>query len=298
MPHRLPPLTALRAFEVAARTQSYTAAATELGVTHGAVSRQISLLESWLGQTLFTRVGRGMTATPHGRAFAREISRAFDQIADAAQRYGTLASDDVIQVNAPATFAMRWLIPHLRTFRAVHPKIEVRVSTSTTLTEGAQRSFDVAIRRGPQAWEQFDAVKIVDEENTLLASPALLKRQPLHRLASLARHTILTTETRPRDWENWLAAAGYHGPAPARQHRHDHFFVTLQAAIDGLGLIVGPLPVLEQDVTLSRLVLPFPKIRVPCRSYFALTPCDVDKTAALGHFLDWIVREGHLPKAQ
>ncbi len=290
MPHRLPPLTALRAFEVAARTSSYSEAAAELGVTHGAVSRQIALLESWLGQTLFTRAGRGMSATPHGRAYAREVSRAFDQIADATQRYGTGAGSDILRVNAPVTFAMRWLIPNLRGFRAEHPKIEVRVSTSTTLTEGAQRSFDVAIRRGPQAWEQFDAIKIVDEENTLLASPALLKRQPLRKLADLAKHTILSTETRPRDWEDWLHAAKYDGPRLARHHRHDHFFVTLQAAIDGLGLIVGPLPVLDQDVEAGRLVLPFPKIRGPRRSYYALTPHDADKTAALRYFLAWLGR--------
>lgn len=160
------------------------------------------------------------------------------------------------------------------------------------MTEGAQRSFDVAIRRGPEAWEQFDAIHILDDENTLMASPALLKRQPLRRIVDIAKHTILSTETRPRDWEDWLAAAAYGGPAPARQHRHDHFFVTLQAAIDGIGIIIGLLPVVEHDVIAGRFIIPFPKIRVPRRSYYALTPCDDDKTSALRHFLEWLGHAG------
>jgi LysR family transcriptional regulator, glycine cleavage system transcriptional activator len=291
MPHHLPPLSALRAFEVAARTGSYSAAAIELGVTHGAVSKQIATLEGWLGQRLFVRAGQRMVATPHGRSFAREVSEAFDRIADAARRHGRAEANEVLHVNAPATFAMRWLIPRLPDFQRLHPRVEVRVSTSTTLHEEA-RGFDLAIRRGPLPWVQFRATKFLDEWNTLVASPALLRRQPLRKLADLAGHTILSTETRPGDWEEWLAVAGYAGPPPARRHRYDHFFVTLLAAIDGFGITIGPMPTLVHDVAGRRLAMPFPQVRVPRQSYFVLTPMDADKTLAMHRFVEWLIRLG------
>jgi DNA-binding transcriptional LysR family regulator len=292
MPHRLPPLTALRAFEVAARTGSFTAAAKELNVTHGAVSKQIQALEQWLGQTLFVRSGQRMAPTRHGRAFAREISESFDRIADAARRYGSVAATQVLRVNAPASFAMRWLIPRLPQFYASSPHTEVRISTSSALDETLRGSFDLAIRRGPQPWEQYTAKRFLDEVNTLVASPALLKRRPLRTLKDLAKHTILTTESRPGDWEDWLMAAGYLGPPPARQERYDHYFVVLLATLDGLGLSIGPMPVLAQDVRLGRLCTPFPEITVRRPSYFVLTPFDADKSPAMQAFIDWLIRVG------
>lgn len=292
MPHRLPPLTALRAFEVAARTGSFTAAAAELGVTHGAVSKQIQSLQVWLGQTLFVRSGQRMAPTPHGRAFAAEISEAFDRITDAARRYGTISATHVLHVNAPATFAMRWLIPLLPEFYAKRQNVEVRVSTSTTLTEGLRGPFDLAIRRGPQPWEQYEATLFLDEADTVVASPILLDRQPLRDLEELADHAVLSTETRPRDWEDWLAAAGYVGPPPARRHRFDHFFVTLQAALDGFGLAIGPMPVLRHEIALGRLCMPFREIQVPRKSYFVLRPLDADQSPTMRAFIEWLVTTG------
>ena len=109
MPHQLPPLHALRVFEVAARAASFTEAAKELHLTHGAVSRQIALLEASLGQSLFRKEGQRMVATPHAKAFAREISQAFDHIGDAARRYGKRATEKVIRVNAiKRVFCTAW----------------------------------------------------------------------------------------------------------------------------------------------------------------------------------------------
>ena len=293
MPRRLPPLSALRAFEVAARAGSFTAAAAELGVTHGAVSKQIQVLENWLGRQLFRRAGQRMEPTPHGRAFAREISRALDQIADATRRYGSSASSSVIQISAPATFAMRWLIPRLPKFYARRPRAEVCVSTSMTTDQGITGHFDLVIRRGPEPWNQYDSVEFLRERNTLVASPSLLKRRPLRKLSDIPQHTILSTDSRPGDWENWLQAANYDGEFPPRRQAFDHFFVTLQAALDGLGLAIGPVPVLADDIEQGHLVAPFASIEVARKSYFALTPCDADKAPLLVSFLNWLRVEGN-----
>src|ERR1700751_2327403 len=127
------PLNALRIFEVAARTGSYAEAGAELGLTHSAVSRQIAALEAWLGQRLFVRTGRRMTATLAARVFASEVSLSFDRMTAAAEACGRRSAHQILRISAPTTFALRWLIPRLEKFHAARPQVEVAVTTTTTL---------------------------------------------------------------------------------------------------------------------------------------------------------------------
>lgn len=291
---RLPPLNALRVFEVAARTGSYADAAAQLGLTHGAVSRQIAALETWLGQRLFVRVGRRMTATPAARAFAAEVSQSFDRVSMAAEACGHPSVRHILRVDAPTTFAMRWLIPRLDRFHAERPDVEVVIKTATTLHDELRGGFDIAIRRGTadqSVWPQYRATYFLDEADTLIVSPALLERAPLHQLADIANHALLGSETRPGDWADWLEHAGLPQQVGHRRRVFDHFFVTLQAVADGLGIGVGPLPVLQADLESGRLVAPFPTIVVPRAGYVALVPFDANKTTSLKHFIDWMVAE-------
>jgi LysR family glycine cleavage system transcriptional activator len=289
------PLNALRVFEVAARTGSYAEAGVELGLTHGAVSRQIALLEAWLGQRLFVRTGRRMTATPAARAFAAEVSLSFDRMTAAAEACGRPSTRHILRVSAPTTFALRWLIPRLEHFHAARPQVEVAVTTTTTLHDELRGGFDIAIRRGsadPGAWPQYQAVSFLPEADTLIVSPALFERVPLHRPADIARHVLLASETRPGDWANWLERAGLPHRPEQRRRVFDHFFVTLQAVVDGLGIGIGPLPVLQTDVAAGRLITPFSTILVPRTGYVALIPFDANKTSVLTSFIDWLVAEG------
>lgn len=295
---RLPPLNALRVFEVAARTGSYAEAGAELGLTHGAVSRQIAALESWLGQRLFVRTGRRMAATPAARAFAAEVSLSFDRIITAAEACGRLEARRILRVSAPTTFAMRWLIPRLDRFHAERPEVEVAVTTTTTLHDELRSGFDIAIRRGSteqDAWPQYRAVPFLDEADTLIMSPALFERRPVHRLEDIAGHVLLSTETRQGDWTDWLDRAGLRRVADQRRRVFDHFFVTLQAVTDGFGLGIGPLPVLQAELAAGRLLAPFPTISVPRKGYVALIPFDADKTSSLTAFIDWLVADGYNP---
>lgn len=291
MPHQLPPLHALRVFEVAARAGSFTEAARELHLTHGAVSRQIQVLEAALGQPLFRKEGQRMVATVHARAFAREISQAFDHIGDAARRYGKRATQKVIRVNAPATMAMRWLIPRLDGFRQRMPGVDVRVSTAFSNEAAFRGSFDVAIRRVGAGAGQFEVLPLFAEWGTVVASPALWQRAPLARPADLARAIVLSTETRPGDWEAWLQRAGCPDLRPAQELRFDHYFVTLQAVTDGMGYGIGPFPTLSSEHEHGRLVMPFPHLQVPGETYHALVPLDADKPRHLRAFLEWLSAE-------
>jgi DNA-binding transcriptional LysR family regulator len=292
---RLPPLNALRVFEVAARTNSYVEAAAELGLTHGAVSRQIAILEGWLGQRLFIRSGRRMVATPIARVFAAEVSLSFDRLTTAAQACGKPNVRRILRVNAPTTFASRWLIPRLARFNDSHPQVEVSVTTVSTVLEELRGGFDVAIRRGSpttNAWQQHRAAHVLDDVDTLIMSPALFARQPIHAPADIAGHVLLSSETRPGDWIDWLEKAGLPDLARQRRQIFDHFNITLQAIVDGVGIGVGPLPLLATDIAAGRLVTPLPDIQVTRTGYVALVPFDADKTAPLKDFVDWMVAEG------
>lgn len=289
----LPPLNGLRIFETAARANSLSAAADELGITHGAVSRQVKVLEDWLGQPLFERQGQRSVATDHARAFAAEISAAFDLIGDAAVRFGRTPSTRVVKVNTQTTIAMRWLIPRLWDFHARHPDIEISVATSNTTETKSLLGFDVLIRREPldrPEWRYFDRRSLFEEQLTLIASPALMIQQPFSDLKDLATQVFVSSHTRVGEWERWLEKAGMEELRPRRFQRFDHYHVGLQAIVDGFGVGIGGLPTLAHDLNERRLVTPFP-ITVKGNRYAAWIPPDVDKSQALNQFLNWLEQE-------
>jgi DNA-binding transcriptional LysR family regulator len=288
----LPPLNALRVFEVAARTSSYVEAAAELGLTHGAVSRQISILEGWLGQRLFARSGRRMVATPVARAFAAEVGYAFDRVVSAAEACGRPSARQILRVSAPTSFAMRWLIPRLERFHEERPDIEVAVTTVSTVHEELRGGYDVAIRKGTtaqDAWPRHHAVSILEDIDTLIISPALLAERPINKPEDLEGHSFLATETRPGDWVDWLEAAGLPHLMAHPRRLYDHFFVTRQAVEDGLGIGIGPLPLLDIDIASGRLAAPLPHIQVRRTGYVALTAREAEATGPTAAFLAWLM---------
>jgi LysR family transcriptional regulator, glycine cleavage system transcriptional activator len=292
---RLPPLNALRVFEVAARTGSYAAAAAELGLTHGAVSRHVATLEAWLGQPLFRRDGRRMVATPTAAMFADAVGHAFDRVTIAAEACGRPTTRRILRVSAPTSFAMRWLIPRLDRFHAGHPQVEVVVSTVSTLLEDLRGGFDIAIRRGiagNTAWPGHRAVPVLDDIDTLIVSPALLERRPIRTQADIEGHVLLASETRAGDWTDWFGAAGLPHLVSHPRQTFDHFFVTRQAVEDGLGIGIGPLPMLAIDVAAGRLATPLAHIQVRRTGYVAVVPNHADRVPILGGFVDWLAREG------
>lgn len=291
---RLPPLNALRVFEVAARTNSYAEAGAELGLTHGAVSRQIAALEDWLGQRLFTKDGRRMVATPMAKIFAAEVGLSFDRLTVAAEACGRPGARRILRVSAPASFAMRWLIPRLGRYHADHPQVEVAVTTVSTVIEELRGGVDVAIRRGMaqgHAWPQHRVVPVLDDVDTLIMSPALFAHRPILQPADIAEHTLLASETRAGDWTDWIEAAGVPHLAGLPRQIFDHFFVTRQAVEDGLGIGIGPLPMLNIDIASGRLMTPLPAIRVSRTGYVAVIPQRADAGTPVTGFIDWLVGE-------
>lgn len=290
----LPPLNSLRVFEVAARTGSYADAGIELGITHGAVSRQIASLEGWLGQKLFTREGRRMVATPMAKIFAAEAGLCFDRLATAAEACGRTKARRILRVSAPTSLAMRWLIPRLDRYHADHPHVEVVVTTVSCSIEDLRGGVDISIRRGlarQELFPQHRVVPLMDETDTLIMSPTLFASRPILRPADIQGYTLLCAESRPGDWTNWLEAAGLERSIGTPRQTFDHFFVVRQAVEDGLGIGIGPFPMLEIDIAKGTLMAPFPEINVPRTGYVAIMPRHADAGSLLASFVDWLVVE-------
>ena len=269
----LPPLNALRAFEAAGRLGSFKEAAAELHVTHGAVSQQVRLIEEWLGASLFERHNRRVLLTPAAKAYLAEIGPLFEQLAQATARYGfpeTLSR--TLFVNAPATFTLRWLVPRLAQFRAEHPDVDVKVETSNDPVESQEETYDVIIRGGPDTFYGYSMRPFLSEERLPVCSPALLQRLPLRTPDDLRQHTLLHTSSLPRLWPDWLAKAEIPALRPAATLTFDHFYLTLQAAIDGIGIAMGPTALVSGDLAAGRLVAPFAGPRLPSRSYCTYVP--------------------------
>jgi len=292
----LPPLNAVRAFEAAARLGSFKEAAAEPSVTHGAVSQQIRLLEEWLGPpALFRRSVRRVVLTPAGAALLAEFGPALDRISGAVQQHRAKQGDAPVaelRVNALATFSMRWLLPRLTRFRDEHPDIEVRLSTSNDTIDALSESFDVVIRGGPDSFHGFSSRFLLPERRLPVCSPGLLKLQPLDEVTDLSRHTLLHVTSMPRLWRDWLTEAGQSGLRPVGSVTLDHFYLTIQAALDGLGVAMGPTALIADDVAAGRLLTPFPDITLPARSYFAYVPEERSTDPHVAVFCDWLEQQG------
>ena len=289
----LPPLNALRAFEAAGRLGSFKDAAAELHVTHGAVSQHVRLLEEWLGAPLFERHNRRVALTAAAKAYLEEIGPLFEQLSQATARYGVAGPvARTLSVNAPATFTLRWLVPRLEKFRAEHPDVDVKVETSNEPVESLKEPCDVVIRGGPDTFYGYAMQPFLAEERLPVCSPALLQRLPLRMPDDLRQHTLLHTSSLPRLWPDWLAKAEIAALRPAATLTFDHFYLTLQAAIDGIGIAMGPTALVSGDLAAGRLVAPFAGPRLPSRSYCTYVPDEKSGDELVVLFRAWLEREG------
>jgi LysR family transcriptional regulator, glycine cleavage system transcriptional activator len=231
---RLPPLNAIKAFEAAARLGSFTRAAEELNVTHGAVSRQVRLLEDWLGARLFLRTSRNAVPTQIGTDLLAEVGPVLDRLAAVSQRLREpMPAAPLLRVSALPTFAMRWLIPRLPEFQRDHPGLELRIVTASTPAEQFRMDVDAVIS-GPGRHSGWVGKCFLGEARLPVLSPGLMSSCPLRTPADLERHTFLHAATLRSAWPRWLAAADVPNLKPAHEQVFEHFYFAIQAALEGL----------------------------------------------------------------
>ncbi|MFC3058478.1 LysR substrate-binding domain-containing protein [Paenirhodobacter populi] len=272
------PVAALRAFEAAARHGQISRAADELGVTHGAVSRHVSHLEDFVGVPLFEGARNRPQLTAEGRVFGAALTGAFDQIEDALRVIGR-GDSDILDVACLSTFAMRWLIPRLHDFTARHPRYDVRLATDD---RQAQVQVDVRILvLPPQAHLPATCTRLFTEKLALVVAPSLASVRKEDVLA-LPR---LETRTRPDVWREWVSLTG-RGIGDATTTRiFDHYHMTIEAALNSLGIAIAPWHLVAGDVASGRLVAPFGL--VDSNYVYVVEVARPGRTKA-GHFVKWL----------
>jgi LysR family transcriptional regulator, glycine cleavage system transcriptional activator len=297
MTRRLPPLNALPSFEAAARHLSFSKAADELHVTHGAVSRAIRNLEKHLGIQLFTRSVRAVRLTPMGASFAADVRQILDQLA-AATLATTGQQSSVLNVSTLDTFASKWLVPRLFKFRRENPGIDVRLSTSERLADFVSDGIDIAIRYGRGQYPGVTSDLLMKEDVFPVCSPKLLEGpDPLRTTADLKHHTLIHDNFHI-DWAMWLRMAGI-GDIDA--HKGPSFYSSehvLQAAVQGEGVALGRSALVADDLSTGRLVRPF-ALSLPAElAYYIVYPPAALKRSKVRVFRDWVLVEASvLPQA-
>ncbi|QRM57042.1 LysR family transcriptional regulator [Sinorhizobium sp. BG8] len=287
---RLPPLKSLLFLETVVRTGSVTAAADELSITHSAVSKQLSQLEAWMGVPLFIEKRKGMIPTADIDRLAAVLGNAFDEIHDALEQLRPSRIErSKLQVIAPATFAMRWLIPKLQEFHTPERPVDTMVRPTHTPDNWLDMPFDVAIRRGGIIPSQFSPRHLFTETLSLVLPARIAGHGKVITKESLKEIGLLEAVTRPGELKTWLKTAGLAGSMAGQALKLPHFYIALDAMFAGRGALVVPTFLIEGHLLRGEVVEPFPELRVEGPSYQVFAnPASREREAAAG-FVDWIV---------
>lgn len=310
MPARLPPLTALRAFEAAARHLSFKRAAEELAVTPTAISHQIRGLEEVLGVALFRRLPRALELTAAGEAMRPKIAEGLDCFVAAVERVREVGRHAAgrVDVVAPPSFASRWLVPRLHRFYAAWPGVELHLASALGAIDGASeregggqemrgRRQQLWIRFGAGRYPGFRSELLLRPVYTPVCSPRLLQAKlPLRQPADLRYHHLIHDDTigeghQRATWADWLAAAGV---PDADRIPGLHFAdpgLAIAAAADGLGVALVPKPMVTAELADGRLSAPFEQGLVARLAYYLVMPPALAETPAVAAFRDWLLQE-------
>ena len=291
MPRRLPALNALKAFEAAARYESFTRAAEELCVTQGAVSHQVKALEAELGIKLFNRERQRLVITDAGRAYLAVVRDAFDRIANGTERLLQRQSAGALTVSTSPNFASKWLVHRLGRFAEAHPSIDLRVSASLHHVDFAREDVDLAIRHGEGLAAGLHITRLCAEELFPVCSPKLLRsRQGLRKPADLSRHTLLHVDDR-QDWSNWLEAAGCKTVDLSRGPVINQASMAIDAAVDGQGVALARTALAAWDLIGGRLVRPFAMALPVSYGYWIVGPKATSSLPKIETFRKWLLVE-------
>ncbi|MEX3936174.1 LysR family transcriptional regulator [Paraburkholderia phymatum] len=254
---KLPPLNSIRAFEAAARHQSFTTAAAELSVTITAVSHQIRQLEARIGHKLFERTGRAVTLTPVGKTIYPILRDGFDQIAQAFELVNARATEDSIQISATRAFAERWLMPRLSQFHASHPDIMVHIHGSEKAVDLRAEDIDVAIRYGTVETDHKESV-ILEDCYIAVADRGICPEERIPTIEDFRKRPLLAYKWENRtlnapDWSTWLALVEHDQTVDFRISWYSEEMLALYAAECGLGPLMCSNVLIDEELRTGRL---------------------------------------------
>jgi DNA-binding transcriptional LysR family regulator len=281
----LPSIASLLALEAVDRLGTASAAAAELALTQGAISRQLQVLEDQLGLPLLVRERQRLRLTPAAQDYVREVRRALGLLSSASLTFRANPTGGSLNLAILPAFGMHWLAPRLARFGQAHPEVTVNLSTRLRPFDFAATGFDAAIHYGRQDWPGVTYLKLMDEEIIAVGAPALLPH-PLARPADVLTRPLLQLESRTGDWGRWLAHHGVAGQRPGGM-LFDQFATMTQGAIHGLGLALLPVFLIGRELADARLVPAFGGPVKALGSYYLVWPKDRPARAPLLSFRRW-----------
>ena len=279
--HKLPSLSSLRTFEAAARLGAFGLAADELSVTASAVSHQIKLLEEYTGVRLFHRINRTVVLTDVGRRYANEIAFAFEHMVAATQNVAKSDKSDILSIHSSPSFATQWLMPRLARFSTIHPDIDVRLHAAHSGVDMVPE-FDIDIRYGTKLSSASTVSVFLPEEVIVpMCAPALIDGpKPIHRPEDLRHHTLIHSEATLVGWDDWVRSKPNLKLNLKRGLRFDRSFMSIGAAVDGLGVCLESLLLVQREIEMKQLVMPF----------------GLDSLKIRGHNIAYLTSMAELPK--
>lgn len=287
MSSSLPSLDVLKTFLVVAQRLNFTHAAQSLHLTQGAVSRQILGLEQHLGYPLFSRRARGLTLTPQGAMLLAPVQQALGQLDEALSRIG--AQPGTLRIKCP-TCAMRWVLPRIIRLQNERPEMHIELTASVSHgLDFAAEHFDAAVVFGQPPGKKLTVHHLFDEILTPVCTPTYLpdlSRPPTP--ADLAEKTLLHPTRDRRDWLLWLKAAGQEALPSGKAQHFDTLDLAMSAALQGFGIAIGDLCLLEEDIQAQRIVTPFPLSVVSGAAYYLVYPERAVQSPALTTLVDFL----------
>lgn len=290
LPRRyLPSIASLLALEAVGRLGTASAAATELALTQGAISKQLQVLEAQLGVALISREKQRLSLTPAAQDYLAEARKALKILSDASLHLRANPAGGALNLAILPAFGMHWLAPRLARFAAAHPEVTVNLSTRLRPFDFEGSHFDAAIHYGREDWPGVSFLKLMEEEIQALAAPQLLS-QPPESVARVLQLPLLQLESRPGDWGRWSAQKGLEGQRPPAM-LFDQFATMAQAAVHGMGVALLPPWQVRADLEAGRLVPVFGAPVAASGAYYLVSPAGRGARAPLASFRDWLAGE-------
>lgn len=291
----LPPLRAIQAFEQTARFGNVARAAEALDLTPSAVSHQLANLEAMIGRQLFVRNARGVTLTPVGEQYLKEISGLLHSLAIATERATSDVSLDCLRLHSSPSFGLLWLMPRLEAFRVSHPDIQINLSCSYESLHFSRDKIDVDIRHGVPNWPSYEVRTVRNETFAVLAAPKLLARRPISAAADLLDCELILSEATLLKWPAWFAQHGLARPENPYALSFDRSYMTLEAASHGLGFALESSLLAQKYLASGELVEVSPEsLSAPVAAHHLVFPKAHSSFPRVRRFLEWMESElGH-----
>ena len=291
---RLPPLSTLPVLEAAARLQSFSAAAEELNVTHGAVSHQMRSLEEHLGLALFARQGRRVVLTPEGAELAQVVRGALARVAEAVEALSPAERERKLKISVLPSFASRWLMPRLGRFLEAYPQYQISVEALQTRANFVTDGVDIAIRFGQGPWPERHSERMAGDRFFAVCSPKFRRGKLPATPAQLAGLPLFPTE--PGNWERWFACAGLTMTPSVTGIDYNDAAIFLQQAIAGEGIALTRQSLIGGDIANGKLIKLF-DIELPAESSYHLVCLPQHANSRkFRAFRDWMAAEIDWPQ--